>query len=111
MDNPVVRMQIEHMAAEAVQDGKRWFPDTAKSVFFNTASMAGEVGEALNIAKKIERGDTTWFDGDTQAAFREEIVDTFTYMLEIVGLLGMDLIFEYYQKRARNEKRFGNATK
>lgn len=96
------------MAREAVQDGKRWFPETAKNVFFNTASMSGEVGEALNIAKKIERGDTTWFNEEVQAAFREEIADAFTYMLEIVGLLQMDLIGEYYKKREFNEKRFGS---
>lgn len=98
---------VTAMCQEAVQDGKRWFPGTGKNLFFLIACMSGEAGEAVNIAKKIERGDTTWFDEHVQHHLREEIVDTFTYMLEIVGLLGMDLIEEYYSKRAFNEERFG----
>lgn len=98
---------VKKMQEEAVGDGKRWFPDTAKSVFFNIASMMGEAGEAFNAAKKIERGDTSWLDPEQREAVLEEIADCFTYMLEAVGLLGGNLITEYYKKRAFNERRFG----
>lgn len=98
---------LKAMSHQAVQDGKRWFPGTGKNLFFLIACMGGEAGEVINIAKKIERGDTTYFDEHTQHNLHEEIVDVFTYMLNIVHLLDMDLIEEYYKKRAFNEERFG----
>jgi len=98
---------LSEMASQAIADGKRWFPDTGKNLFFMIACMGGEAGEAINIAKKIERGDTTYFDKHIQHDLREEIVDVFTYMLNVVHLLDMDLIEEYYKKRTFNEERFG----
>jgi NTP pyrophosphatase (non-canonical NTP hydrolase) len=103
----LLRQNVAAMCNEAIQDGKRWFPDTGKNLFFMIACMGGEAGEVINIAKKIERGDTTWFDEHIQSQLREEIVDVFTYMLNIVHLLDMDLIEEYYKKRSFNEERFG----
>lgn len=99
--------QVQYMQEEAGKDSKRWFPDTAKNVFFMAACMQAEAGEAVNIAKKIERGDMTWLD-DVRGKFAEEVIDAFTYMLATFDLIGLNLIEEYYKKRAINERRFGN---
>lgn len=97
---------LRSMSIEALHDGKRWFPEQYKSVFFTVACLAGEGGEALNLAKKIERGDFTWTDPEIQQKLREEIVDSFTYTLHIAALLDMDLYVEYYKKRKFNSERF-----
>jgi NTP pyrophosphatase (non-canonical NTP hydrolase) len=99
---------IDRMQNEANGDSKRWFPDTARNVFYLVACMQAEAGEAVNIAKKIERGDTSWLDKDVQDRFAEEIADAFTYMLALMGLINRNLIEEYYKKRVENERRFGN---
>jgi NTP pyrophosphatase (non-canonical NTP hydrolase) len=95
------------MQAEATADSKRWFPATSKNVFFIAAAMMAEAGEAVNIAKKIERGDVSWLD-DVRENFAEEVADVFTYMLTLCDLIGVNLIEEYYKKRMRNERRFTN---
>lgn len=98
--------RLAEMARQANEDSHRWFPATADDIFFITAAMAGESGEAVNKLKKIYRGDTKM----TPALRHEyvmELTDVLTYLLDAFALMGADPERTYYQKRAINEGRFG----
>jgi NTP pyrophosphatase (non-canonical NTP hydrolase) len=73
----------------------------------HTVSLCGEVGEVANWVKKIDRGDVKLEDALTQHELREEIADVFIYLLNLAGLLNVDLYKAYCEKRAINEKRWG----
>lgn len=94
------------MAQEANADSHRWFPDTADDVFFITAAMAGEAGEAINEIKKAYREGRA-MDPVEKHKYVMELTDTLTYLLDAFALVGADPERAYYQKRAENERRFG----
>jgi NTP pyrophosphatase (non-canonical NTP hydrolase) len=99
-------MDLSIIQEVAVADSKRWFGnyDHFDMPYFVMA-MAGEAGEACNVAKKILR------DGHTDQAMEDlkfEIVDTFIYCLLAAEHLNFDLEHYYGRKRERNEGRFGN---
>jgi NTP pyrophosphatase (non-canonical NTP hydrolase) len=92
-----------------VRDSKRWFPGhTNDSLPHHTLALAGEVGEFANWIKKVERGDVDLHDALTQHELRGELADIFIYVLQIAGMLKIDLYKAYCEKRAINEKRWGN---
>jgi NTP pyrophosphatase (non-canonical NTP hydrolase) len=95
-------------AQECLDDSKRWFPAVSKSITHLTLGMAGEVGEFANIIKKIERGDFSINEATTRIRLREELTDVYIYLLNIAGLLNIDLSKSYVTTRAINEKRFGH---
>ena len=95
------------LSIQCVQDSERWFGDTtAESVPHHALSMAGEVGEFCNIVKKIERGSLKLEDATTRHALAMELTDVLVYLLNIAGLLGVDLEKSYDHVRALNEERF-----
>lgn len=71
---------------------------------FLLLSLAGEVGEAANIAKKIIRGDFSLTDkkGDLE----EEIADIFIYLLKLSYQLDISLEDAYMKKMKKNWERF-----
>jgi NTP pyrophosphatase (non-canonical NTP hydrolase) len=91
-----------------VRDGYRWFPEQGQSLPHHTLALAGEVGEFANWIKKIERGDVKLEDALTQHELRGELSDIFIYVLQLAGMLKIDLYKAYCEKRAINEKRWGN---
>jgi len=95
---------LSYLAKECKEDTDRWFPNTNKLPFMALA-MAGEVGEVANWIKKVERGSHTL--EEVREALSEEVVDVFIYLLNIAGLLELDLEEGYYAKRIKNEERFG----
>lgn len=99
---------LGEMANQCVADSERWFGDGAvvHSIPHHTLAMAGEVGEFANIVKKIERGSLSIHDAKTRYALTMELTDTFIYMLNLAGLLGIDLEKSYKHIRGLNEKRF-----
>lgn len=101
------RSQLWRMAQVANRDSHRWFPATANNLFFTAACMAAEGGEAVNAIKKWVREDRAATPEEWEKA-KEEIVDTFTYLLDASALMDFDLQVEYNKKRAINEARFGN---
>lgn len=96
------------LSKQCVEDSQRWFGDTGahKSLAHHTLALAGEVGEFANIVKKIDRGSLDIRDATVRYDLAMELTDVFTYMLNIAGLLNVDLSKSYMHVRANNEKRF-----
>lgn len=96
------------MAKQCVEDSERWFGDNACvfSVSHHALAMAGEVGEFCNIVKKIERGSLNSGDSKVRYDLAMELTDVFTYLLNLAGLMGIDLEKSYQVVRNNNEKRF-----
>ncbi len=84
--------------------------DLALRLEYLTNALAGEVGEAANIVKKVvrsvvyNRGDLRL--RDVREELEEELTDVFIYTLTIAGLLGLDLEKAFYRKLEVNKKRF-----
>lgn len=113
--------QLVFLARQCVEDSMRWFPDvsprpgdspreTLGHIIHHTLAMFGEAGEFANIVKKIERGSLDFEDEEVQFDLRDELADVLIYLLNLAGLLGIDLTYAYNDKRERNEARFGHAT-
>jgi NTP pyrophosphatase (non-canonical NTP hydrolase) len=105
-------MTLDDIATQCVEDSARWFPgmmgDLEGDVFFHLAACAGEIGEAINLSKKVVRGSTTF--EEIEAELQEEIVDVFTYLMNVVGVMGFDLAEGYTRKQKFNEQRFGGSS-
>jgi hypothetical protein len=105
----MVARELSHlakMAQEADGDSKRWFPDTANNLFFQTACMSAEGGEAVNKLKKAERLCRKMTPAEKHE-YVMELTDVLTYLLACFALTGVDPERAYYQKRLENEQRFG----
>ena len=100
---------LSQMSLEVMDDSQRWFgsmEDVDHHTLENIAlCLVGEVGEACNIIKKMNRGDEV--TDEVLAALDEEIIDTFIYLLKIAALRDLDLLDGYMKKRIKNEARFG----
>lgn len=112
--NPLLTELVEVCLA----DSKRWFPDvcpqpddssrqTVMHLTHHTLAMFGEVGEFANLLKKIERGSLSLDDQDVYNDLAEELTDVLIYLLNIAGILKVDLLDEFNRKRMLNEGRFG----
>lgn len=100
--------EIFHLGRRALDDSRRWFPETSESIAFTVLALAGEVGEVANIIKKIERGSHDFKDAKVRYDLNMEVADVFTYLVLLAGQLGVDLFALYDIKRIENERRFGN---
>lgn len=106
MGNP---MTYRGLVASVRHDSNEWFPNIndmnlEAQVQFTMLALAGELGEAANLMKKIIR------DGFTHKHWehlKEEVCDIQIYLAELVGLLNIDMEEEYGRKRAFNAERFG----
>lgn len=101
-------IDLYDMAQIAKEDSQRWFPETSGNLFFTAGCLAGEVGEVLNLLKKVERGSHDM--EDVEAKVVEEVADVFTYLLKLAGEMDIDLEQEYKKKRQINEARFGGGS-
>lgn len=100
--------RMGEMAQEADADSRLWFPATADDLFFITACMAGEAGEAVNKLKKVYRdGNMRKMTPVERHEYVMELVDVQTYLLDAFALMKVDPERAYAQKRAENAKRFG----
>ncbi|MCB1516098.1 MAG: MazG-like family protein [Hyphomicrobiaceae bacterium] len=85
---------------------RRWDPDSKITLLFWSTALAGEVGEACNVVKKLERqslglaGSATSID-----ALREELADVLIYLDLLADAAGIDL------SRATIEKFNSSSTK
>ena len=97
---------LEQLVEQAQRDSKDWFGDTTTvdDLGFHALALCGETGEFANLVKKIERGTSSY--EEVQQLLREELIDVFTYMLNIAGILEMDVLQEYTKKRTINQNRF-----
>jgi NTP pyrophosphatase (non-canonical NTP hydrolase) len=99
------------LSKQCVEDSERWFGDMAvvHSVPHHALALAGEVGEFCNIVKKIERGSLNLQDAGVRYDLQMELTDIYVYLLNLAGLLGVDLEHAYVLKRIENENRFVKA--
>jgi NTP pyrophosphatase (non-canonical NTP hydrolase) len=97
-----VPSELFHMGRGALDDSRRWFPETADSVAFTVLALAGEVGEVANIVKKLERKSLRWTDAKVRMDLHMEVADVFTYLILLAGQLNVDLVKLYDLKRVEN---------
>lgn len=102
---PQITQLLPTIIESAVKDNEDWFPKVAANPFFMTACLAGEVGEVLNLLKKVERGTHPWND-EMREQVIEELADAFTYLVSVAGILKADLAEAYWAKRQINATRF-----
>jgi NTP pyrophosphatase (non-canonical NTP hydrolase) len=104
-EDPKFVEHIDDIVAQCLSDSDAWFPNQSRDLPFLALCLAGEVGETCNEIKKIVRGTHT--DVEQLEKVKEEVTDTFIYLMNIVGVLGFDLPLAYNKKRAINQERFG----
>lgn len=98
---------LAELSVQCVDDSNRWFGDTAgTSVPHHSLALAGEVGEFCNIVKKIERGSLSLDDARTRYDLAMELTDVLVYVLNLAGMMNIDLEKSYELVRSNNEKRF-----
>lgn len=93
---------------QCVEDSKRWFGDSYAhdNVPHHALALAGEVGELCNIIKKIERGSLSIKDAKVRHHIAMEMTDVYVYLLNLAGLMHIDLERAYDLVRINNERRF-----
>lgn len=79
-------------------------PENLQMLQFLILSVLGELGELANIVKKIERGDFTFSEKESDIS--EEIVDIFIYTIKMCNQLGIDLEDGFLKKLQKNWERF-----
>lgn len=102
-------LTLKELAEQCVADSEKYFGDVAygavvHSIPHHTLALAGEVGELANIVKKVER-QTLDFQ-EAYDAMAMECVDVMIYLMNIVGLMGLNIEEAYKIKREYNAKRF-----
>lgn len=113
------------LAKQCVEDSERWFGDSGKvhDLPHHTHGLNGELTEVWEIViammgaqvaagkfteliKKIDRGSYQMTDPSISSKLAEELTDVFIYILNLAGILKVDLYKEYNKKRQANESRF-----
>lgn len=101
---------LEDIQRRALADSKAWFPDVHRSdhhaVVHFALGIAGEVGELVNLVKKVNRGSTTF--ADEMVKIQHEAADVLIYLMDIAETLGIDLAAAVEAKRAILIERWGN---
>jgi NTP pyrophosphatase (non-canonical NTP hydrolase) len=96
---------INGIVEECGRDSEAWFPDLAQNTFFMAAAAAGEIGEVLNLLKKVERG--THSPDDVTGQVVNEAMDAIIYLLCLLDIEGQDFVALYDAIRRSNVGRFG----
>ena len=100
--------ELVRLEQTAISDSHRWFPECDPlGLPFWVLALAGEVGELANEVKKVMRGSADFNDAKVKYKIDMEVADIFTYLLQIAGMLQIDLEAAYNVKRQFNESRFG----
>jgi NTP pyrophosphatase (non-canonical NTP hydrolase) len=96
------------LAVQARADSERWFgdQDASHSLPHMVLALCGEAGELANIIKKVERGSLDIKEAAVRHQINMEVTDVFVYLLNISGLILLDLELSNQVVRAQNEKRF-----
>ncbi len=101
-------MTLADIAIQCIKDSEEWFPDHSQDMGFLTICMTGEVGEFANLIKKGMRGTYEIDDPEYEYALAMELTDIFIYLMNLVGVMGIDMEKLYQIKREINRERFGN---
>lgn len=100
--------QLAVLARQCLEDSDRWFGDTQApgDLGHHVLALCGEVGELANYVKKVQRRSLSLSDANTRHDVVMEVADIFTYLLNIAGIMNIDLERVYNIKRSENERRF-----
>jgi NTP pyrophosphatase (non-canonical NTP hydrolase) len=101
---------LNDLGDRMVADSERWFPklhetDHSAAVHF-ALGLAGEVGELVNLVKKVNRGSTSYVDVLADLAY--EVADVLVYLLDLARVLGIDVDRALAEKHAICEARWGS---
>lgn len=87
MDTTIKALQLAHIARQ-----EEWCPDQKPDLSFRGNEMAGEVGEACNVIKKLERERQGWRGSrDTVEHLGEELADVVHTAILCAITAGIDL--------------------
>ncbi len=101
-------MSLADIAIQCIKDSEDWFPEHSQDMGFLTICLAGETGEFANLIKKGMRGSFDMDDPDYVYALSMELADVFIYLMNLVGVMDIDMEKLYQIKRELNRGRFGN---
>jgi NTP pyrophosphatase (non-canonical NTP hydrolase) len=119
-------IDLPGITEQALGNSRRWFPELharglAEQIIHQTLGLAGEAGEVANVVKKANRAgwqtkgirigtsevvphyEIVSIDNDAA----DELADVLTYLLNLAGLLGVDLVEAFHRKQAICEERWG----
>ncbi len=102
-----IHMSIEDIVKQCIQDSEDWFPDVTGDLGFFLIALVGEVGEFANLLKKGIRGDGDTNNEAYHSLLAFELTDIFIYLMNIAGMMNVDLEKMYQVKREQNVGRFG----
>lgn len=108
---------LDVLVRQCIKDSAEWFPEAAnamatdpthrvRALVHHSLALAGEVGELANLVKKVDRGSTDITGIVFLNDAGEELVDVLIYVLNLAGILGVDLLQGYLKKRDKNVSRF-----
>lgn len=100
-------MALSDLASHMRENSERWFPrwhdGTLPLPIAYALGLGGEVGEVLNVVKKMHRDGAGQAHADDLAL---ELADCFTYLMLLVDEAGVDLMAAYTAKEHICEQRF-----
>lgn len=102
-------MNLTDLQYRALRDSKSWFPSVHKTdhdaiVHFGLG-IAGEVGELVNLIKKVNRGSVTY--AQVRIEMSNEMADVLIYLCDIAETMQIDLAQAVENKRAILIERWG----
>lgn len=108
---------LDVLVKQCIKDSADWFPEAAnamatdptqrvRALVHHCLALSGEVGELANLVKKVDRGSVDLTGIVFLHDASEELVDVFIYVLNLAGILGVDLLQGYLKKRDKNVARF-----
>jgi NTP pyrophosphatase (non-canonical NTP hydrolase) len=106
------------MKIQVTADEKRGFPvrfggdrERVTQLMKDLVGLFGEIGELSNLIKKIDiKLDRAAYDGpsfaESRDQLREELIDSFIYLLRLGAILEIDIEAEFLKKIHANQERY-----
>lgn len=102
-------MSLRLLQIRSLRDSRAWFPDVHRTdhdaVVHFALGIAGEVGELVNIVKKVNRGSERYVD--VMDELSNEMADVLIYLCDMAETLNIDLEQAVDDKRAILVERWG----
>lgn len=89
----------EYVAAE----GGPTFPSLLGSLEWYALALAGEVGEACNVIKKIRRDDGERLTSERREHLQDELIDSLVYLMILLFRTGVPMNEAFARVRAAHE--------
>jgi NTP pyrophosphatase (non-canonical NTP hydrolase) len=104
---------LQQLVKQCGRDSHKYFPIVLSAqgapygrLFHDALACAGEIGELVEIVKKIDRGSLQFDNEGVKAALETEAVDVFIYLMNIFHDLDIDPLKAFLKKRDFNNERF-----